>query len=182
MSPDIVNEMTFLLHSVLAGIIISFFYDLIITLRKIIKHSFAMISIQDVLFWAICAFCFFVLLGKENDGILRWFSVAGFGVGMYVYHISVGKYFSDIMSTFIIKCIHIILYILHIVCMPIKWVIGLIAGLFGRLLLGLKKFYLYLKKQLTVTIKLLNIILCKHIKKKGSLQNGKVFHKKTKTE
>ena len=82
MSPDIVNEVTFLLHSFLLGIAITFAYDGFLILRRLVRHSLFLISLEDMIFWIACAIGVFYMLYEENNGVLRWFAVFGAAIGV----------------------------------------------------------------------------------------------------
>ena len=82
MSQNIVNEITFFLHSLLMGMAISLVYDVFLILRRLIRHNLLMISMEDMIFWIACAIGVFYMLYEENNGILRWFAVFGATIGM----------------------------------------------------------------------------------------------------
>ena len=75
----------FLFHSFFLGVIITFFYDGFLILRKLFKHTTFLISLEDLIFWIACALSVFYVLYEENNGMLRWFAVAGAAVGMLLY-------------------------------------------------------------------------------------------------
>lgn len=162
MSQDILIEVYFLISSILMGIIITFVYDFILIGRKVARHSLFFISVEDFIFWTVCAVAVFYMLYKENNGILRWFAVAGAAFGMLLYKKIIGIHLVNIMSTVIVKEIHIVRKVISIIFKPLHWVIKKVS-LFGRHLLRMqKKIVKYLKKRLTVFIKMLKITLCKH--------------------
>lgn len=162
MSQDIIHELDFLFHSFLIGVIITFAYDWLLIFRAVVKHSFVSISLEDIFYWICCAISIFAMLNKENNGMLRWFAVGGAGLGMLIYKRLIGKYFVGIMSTGIRKLLRGIKRILTFILIPIKWLGAKLNA--GRKQLGStgKNFTRYLKKQLTVCIKLLRMVLCKH--------------------
>lgn len=75
----------FLFHSFLLGVIVTFAYDGFLILRKLFKHTTFLISLEDLMFWIACALSVFYVLYEENNGMLRWFAVAGAAVGMLIY-------------------------------------------------------------------------------------------------
>lgn len=162
MSQDILIEVYFLLNSILMGIIITFVYDFILIARRVINHSIFFVSVEDFIFWAACAIVVFYMLYEENNGILRWFAVAGAALGMLLYKKIIGIHFVKIMSTIILKEIHIIRKVLGIVLKPFSWLLRkcrILAAIISR---RQKKIGKYIKKKLTVFIKMLKITLCKH--------------------
>ncbi|NLL76823.1 MAG: hypothetical protein GX235_06200 [Clostridiales bacterium] len=162
MSQDIVNEVYFLLGSILMGIIITFVYDFILIWRKVVRHTLFFISLEDFAFWVACAITVFYMLYEENDGILRWFAVSGAALGMLIYKKTIGNHFVEIMSTCIKKEIYLIRKILSFVFRPINWILKKIKKSCGILLRKQRKLAKYIKKKLTVFLKMLKITLCKH--------------------
>ena len=44
-----------------------------------------MTDAEDILFLAAAGFCFFLTVYEKNDGILRWYTFAGAGLGCLAY-------------------------------------------------------------------------------------------------
>lgn len=162
MSREIMQELTFFTHSVLMGVIITFAYDWIRVLRRLFKHGAVLMSLEDLLFWFVCGIGVFYMLYRENDGTLRWFAVLGAAIGMFFYKMIVRDAFVDIMSTCVHKIMWFFFRILQIVLKPVKRLIY--AGKTFVLFTGkkLKKCKNFIKKRLTVFIKTIRMILCKH--------------------
>lgn len=162
MSQDIINEVYFLGGSVFMGIVITFVYDFILIGRRVIKHSLFFISLEDLAFWIVCAVTVFYMLYKENNGVLRWFAVMGAAVGMLLYKKIIGSGFVKIISTIILKEIHIIRKIVGILFKPFGWILKKLGASFQFLHRKEKRISKYLKKKLTGFIKVLKITLYKH--------------------
>lgn len=162
MSQDIINEVYFLGGSVFMGIVITFVYDFILIGRRVIKHSLFFISLEDLAFWIACAVTVFYMLYKENNGVLRWFAVMGAAVGMLLYKRIIGSGFVKIISTIILKEIHIIRKIVGILFKPFGWILKKLGAFFRFLHRREKRISKYLKKKLTGFIKVLKITLYKH--------------------
>ena len=161
MSQDIVQEVTFFLHSILMGLIITFAYDWILILRKLLKHGKVLTSIEDLLYWFVCGIGVFYMLYKENSGVLRWFAVMGATLGMLFYKAIIKNKFVSVMSTYIYKMMWFLLRIIQIVLKPIKCLF-FTARRFVRFAFKiLKKVREFIKKRLTVFIKTLRMALCK---------------------
>ena len=161
MSQDIIQEVTFFLHSILMGVIITFAYDWFLILRKLIKHGIFWISIEDFLFWIACGLGVFYMLYRENNGVLRWFIVLGAMVGMACYKCFISKKFVHIMSTIIYKIMWFLFHIILIVVKPLKWLISKVLGLLRFLKKKFKKCQNLLKNKLTGFKKMLKMVLCK---------------------
>lgn len=87
------DENSFLLHSFLLGLWITFLYDILRILRRVFPHSDGMVSLEDLTFWIYCAGKVFLLMFHESNGNLRWFAVMGALMGMYLYHKTCSLFF-----------------------------------------------------------------------------------------
>lgn len=162
MSQDIIDEVYFLASSVCMGIIITFVYDFILIGRRVVRHSHFFLSLEDFIFWAVCAIAVFYMLYKENNGILRWFAVFGAAVGMLLYKKTIGRFFVRMLSSLIQKEIHIVKKVLGFLFSPVRWLAKKV-GKFGRFAARKeKRICKHLKKKLTASLKMLKITLCKH--------------------
>lgn len=161
MSQSIIDEVTFLLHSFLMGILITFVYDGFIIMRRLIRHNLFLISVEDLIFWIACAIGVFYMLYEENNGILRWFAVFGASLGMIVYKLSISVTIVNVVSKLIGRVVSVLRRIFSFLFRPFK------AG--GRKVLlayrhsskKSRKVCRCLKNKLTGRIKLLKIVLCK---------------------
>lgn len=161
MSSDIVKESIFLLYSIRLGIIITFVYDWLRVARRVVRHRDFAVSIEDFLFWSWCFVMTFLMLYQENNGILRWFSVIGAALGMFLYRLTVGRFFVKFLCKFILW---IKKWIYKILC----WIMKPIKHLVLKWKISQEKLYLKglrdskrAKKKLTEWLKMVKIILCK---------------------
>ena len=161
MSQDIIQELTFFAHSICMGVVITFVYDWILILRKLIKHKIFWISLEDFFFWIACGLGVFYMLYKEYNGVLRWFTVLGAMIGMIFYKCLISKFFVHIMSTCIYKIMWFLFRIIQIVLKPLKWLVSKAAKFLNFLKKKIKKYEKFIKNKLTVCIKMLKIVLCK---------------------
>lgn len=161
MSREIVQELTFFTHSVLMGLLITFVYDWLRVLRRLVKHGTALMSAEDLLFWLACGIGVFYMLYRENNGTLRWFAVLGAAIGIFFYKVIVRDVFVNVMSTCLHKIMWFVFRLLQIVLKPLKTLY--FAGKTFVLYLGrnLKKCKDFIKKRLTVFIKTFRMVLCK---------------------
>lgn len=162
MSREIVQELTFFTHSVLMGLVITFAYDWIRVLRKLFRHGTLLLSVEDLFFWIACGIGVFYMLYRENDGTLRWFAVLGAAIGMFFYKMIVRDWFINIMSTWIHKIMWLAFRIIQIVLKPIKRLIYAAKTFVLYAGRKLKKCKIFIKKRLTVCIKTIRMVLCKH--------------------
>ena len=127
-----VDENVFLAHAFFIGIYITFVYDLLRILRRVVPHSSFWVSVEDLAFWVYCAGKVFLLMHHESDGTLRWFAVLGALVGMLLYRKTVGALFVKYISLALIKFRDFCVKICKIVCKPF-WVAGKkVTGVVGK--------------------------------------------------
>lgn len=152
------SENIFLIYAVLMGFLITFIYDWLRILRRLIPHNIFWVSVEDLIFWVFCAIEVFLLMNKESNGTLRWFAVLGALTGMIAY--------KKILGAFLVKYITLILKtIFRFLWKPFS-IIGkfLIKGsqrVTRKMVHRRNRISQYLKKKLTLFLKLLKIVLWK---------------------
>lgn len=161
MSQYIVQEVTFFVHSIFMGLVITFAYDWILIFRKLHKHGRILTSVEDLIYWVICGLGVFYMLYKENNGVLRWFAVMGAALGMLFYKGIIKNRFVNIMSTYIHKIMWFIFRVIQVVLKPVKWLFSAVRRFVRFVRKRLKKVKEFIKKRLTGFIKTLRIVLCK---------------------
>ena len=161
MSQDIVQDVTFFLHSILMGLFITFAYDWVRIFRRLFKHGKILTSVEDLLYWFACGISVFYMLYRENSGVLRWFAVMGAALGMLFYKAILKNRFVDIMSTYIHKIMWFIFRLIQNVLKPAKWLFSAVRRFVRFVITKLKKVREFVKKRLTVFIKTLRMVLCK---------------------
>ena len=100
MSLEIMNESIFWIYCLLTGIAITIVYDGLRVVRRVIKHPYMVIALEDCLFWVFVSILLFLLLYHMNNGTLRWFAVFGLFAGMLLYK----KIFGDFLVKSYRKC------------------------------------------------------------------------------
>ncbi len=112
-----VSEGVFLLHSLIMGVFVTFVYDILRIIRRVIPHGSFCVSVEDFIFWVYCGAEVFLLMYHESNGTLRWFAVLGAVTGMLFY--------SKLVSPLLVKYVSLTL--------------TKILGLLGKLLLGISR-------------------------------------------
>ena len=161
MSQEIIQEVTFFLHSVLMGLLITFVYDWIRVFRKLVKHGGFLTSIEDLVFWLACGIAVFYMLYRENNGVLRWFAVVGASLGILIYKAVIRDRFVYVMSTCIHKIMWFIFRVIQVVLKPLKCLFSAArrcVRFAGRKLKNVKE---KIKKRLTACMKTIRIVLSK---------------------
>jgi spore cortex biosynthesis protein YabQ len=168
MSGQIINEGIFLLYCLLSGICITIVYDCLRIFRRVRHHGTAWIAIEDLFFWLVTAIFLFYVLYKTNNGVIRWFSIAGVGIGMLIYKYTIGEHLVEFMSTIIKRAQHLVSKVLTVLFRPVKRLYNRALGKWKKHKRKMKK---QIKKKLTGNIKKVKITLCKHKKQKDERGN-----------
>lgn len=157
------SENIFLLHAFLMGAFITFVYDLLRILRRVIPHAAFFVSLEDISFWIYCGAEVFLLMYHESDGSLRWFAVMGAMAGMFLYKKLISGLFVKYVSLVLNKILEILGKILRFLCRPFgfmgrkaKKTVRRAGGRVHRLMHRIK---CAVKNRLTVFLKLLKINL-----------------------
>ena len=85
MSQEIQAEMMLLGVAVLLGGMGAFCYDGLRAWRRLCLHGTWWMGIEDLLFWTISGLVVFTVMLEENQGILRWYVLAGCVLGAVSY-------------------------------------------------------------------------------------------------
>lgn len=88
-------EAMFFVASVLEGVGLVLVYDIFRIIRRVMKHGNIWISMEDIVYWLFCTISVFLLLYRENDGLMRAFSFLGILLGSVTYY--------SLFSRFVIK-------------------------------------------------------------------------------
>lgn len=136
-SPAIAQEGGLLLLSFGVGILLMLSYDILRIFRQIIVHGTFFLGVEDVIYWLACALVVFAMLYRENDGLLRWFVLAGIALGMLVENHFLSPHIVRLSSKLIKKFLSFFGKAVKFLFKPMRKAVG--RG---------KNFYLFLKKQL----------------------------------
>jgi spore cortex biosynthesis protein YabQ len=147
MNKAISVELQFFLISILWGSILLLVYDCLRILRRIVKHNGFFVALEDLIFWVVSSVFIFAMIYKENDGIIRGFSVMGMGIGMVLYHFIL----SELLVEAVTKLIHTLLR-------PFAFILKQIRRMLRFILSGFKKqagFLLLRLKRLAKSVKII---------------------------
>ena len=165
-----VDENVFLVHAFFMGIYITFVYDLLRILRRVVPHNHFAVSVEDLGFWVYCAGKVFLLMHHESDGTLRWFAVLGALAGMLLYRKTLGALFVKYTALALVEVRDFLGKTCRILCRPIvttgKKIYGIGRkagrGIFGRMGLLWRRLWRNVgkdgftptKKKLTLLVKM----------------------------
>jgi spore cortex biosynthesis protein YabQ len=85
MSEVITGELRFLAVSIVWGGGIAVCYEFLRLMRLLFRHGEMWTGLEDLLFWTICAVLIFIMVMEENDGMIRWYVLAGCAAGACIY-------------------------------------------------------------------------------------------------
>lgn len=162
MSAEVIDQGIFWLFCFVTGVVITFIYDQIRIVRRVLPHGSVLVAIEDLLFWLFAGIVIFSLLYRMNAGTLRWFAVFGLATGMFLYKKIFRDFLVNFMSTVIRRILDIVVRILGI---PLNFVKRPVIKGLRAIRSGRNR----LKKKLTANIKEGKITLCKH---KNQLEMG----------
>lgn len=161
MSANIMQEIYFLMHSIVLGVFITFMYDWIRIFRRIVAHNLFFISIEDMFFWIACSIKIFLMLYQENNGMLRWFAIIGAALGMMLYRILFGRLFVKYVTLVLQKILHLLAIVISFFMRPLCWLWRRVRRMFKNIVFIIKKIFKVLKYRLTAFVKMVKILLCK---------------------
>lgn len=157
------NENLFLLYALLMGIFITFLYDILRILRRVLPHSGFWVSVEDLCFWAYCAAEVFLLLYHESNGTLRWFAVLGAMTGMVLYKKLVSPFFVKYVSLLLGRVLFTLGKISCFLARPFLWAAKALKNRAGKAKKSLsrqgRRGGRLLKKKLTLLVKMLKMTL-----------------------
>ena len=133
--------------SILIGGALFLLYDIFRIFRRVVPHGNFWIGVEDFFYWLCCTAVVFVMLYRENDGLVRGFSIGGIMIGMLLYYF--------LLSRFVIR----------INVMVFGTVFDLLGKIFGTILLPFrkhgKKIIHFFRKRLKKVCRAVKIGLCK---------------------
>ena len=160
MSDAISMEIRFFLASVLSGIILLIVYDVIRIIRRVIKHAWFFVALEDLIFWLLSGLFIFRMMYEMNNGTIRGFAVLGMLLGMIIYNQSLSPFFVKGLSEFILLVKRGIAKVLRFLSKPVR-----IACRGG------KRWLRFMKKQVTKIGRKLSPIL-KKPKKDSTIESN----------
>lgn len=120
MNEAIIVELEFFVVSILWGGIIIAFYDCLRIIRKVIKHNGFFIALEDVLYWVVSSLLIFNMMYKQNNGIIRTFSILAMFIGMMLYYNLLSELLVEKISFILIKIKEIVKKLKKVAYIKIK--------------------------------------------------------------
>lgn len=101
-SISILDEAGVFLDGLILGVLLVAGYDLVRVFRRLIRHGILWVSIEDCVYWIVCAVLMFAMLYQNNDGRIRAYIFGAAVLGGILYHLLLGKHFIRIISKVIL--------------------------------------------------------------------------------
>lgn len=98
MSEVIRKELLVFALSILHGMGLTFWYDLLRIFRNVVSHGALLLAAEDFLFWLLAAFSTFVFTFQETDGVLRSYVSVGILLGALLYYTAVSRRLVGVVS------------------------------------------------------------------------------------
>ncbi|MCJ7855226.1 spore cortex biosynthesis protein YabQ [Lachnospiraceae bacterium NSJ-143] len=110
------------LISFLCGAAFSAYYDVFRLFRIYKRHSSVLIDLEDAVYWILCAFLFFTIILKINNGEMRFYIPVAFFSGIILYFLTLGKLVMRAAQKIINIFIYIVKLFIEIILTPFKLV------------------------------------------------------------
>ena len=146
-SAGIHTEVNIFVVAVLVGMALFLLYDIFRIFRRIVPHGVIWIGIEDFIYWILCTAGIFLMLYRENDGMIRGFAIGGVVLGMGIYFCLFSRFVIRFQVAVLKKILGAIGKVIHFFFYPV-WKI-------------LRKIVHFVYKQLKKIVKAVKISLCK---------------------
>lgn len=131
-----------------AGMAAGLVYDMVRVLRRFIRHSLFAIQAEDLIYWLVFTLCIMLIMLKENNGVLRFFSAVAPILGLIVYLGALSPFFLKPMTAVTLFIKRILMVILHIFYMPLAFIGNLLRIPAHKIKKSVYKFNKIIKKLL----------------------------------
>lgn len=170
MSELVTTEFVLFLYAAYFGIEIAFAYDLLRIFRRVVGHSRAAMAFEDFLYWLWVGVKAFLMLYEYHNGRLRFYTILGVCIGIFLYTVSVGAFFVKYSAKLLNKTKKGAFKAAEkagkraesVLEKPRKAAVSKFYALKVLFCRKCRHFYKTIKKKLTVFRKMIKILLCKH--------------------
>lgn len=169
---SMVSQVKLFLMTILIGISAGFVYDLIKSMRKIIRHNNFVIQLEDFIYWITISVAMFFIMLSKNSGQVRGFCIGGALFGMLLYSLTLSKFVVNICVSTINFIMKIVINTIRIILYPIRILLNIIEVPWNFVKIRFIKIAKAIKKYLYISNRYAKI------KSKGTLNNLKIIFKK----
>lgn len=170
MSKLVTTEFVLFLYACYFGIEIAFAYDLLRIFRRVVGHNRLAMAFEDFLYWLWVGVKAFLMIYEYHNGSLRFYTILGVCAGIFLYTVSIGALFVKYSAKLLNKTKEGAFRAAgaagkkaeSILEKPRRTAKSKLYAL--RILIGGKYRHIcrIIKKKLTVFLKMIKIVLCKH--------------------
>jgi len=170
MSEPVTTEFVLFLYAVCFGTRMAFIYDLLRIFRRVVGHNRFAMAFEDLLYWIWAGLQVFLMLYEYHNGNLRFYIIIGVCLGIFLYTVSIGSIFVTYISKLLNRTKDTACRAAEkagrktksVLERPKKVIKSKIYALRELCFRKCRYFGRFLKKKLTIFLKMLRILLCKH--------------------
>ncbi len=170
MSELVTTEFVLFLNAASFGIQMAFVYDLLRIFRRLVGHNRLAVAFEDLLYWLWVGLKVFLMLYEYHNGSLRFYMILGVGLGILLYTVSIGVFFVRFSAGILNKTKKSACRAAEKAGKKAESILEkpgrvLASKIYAFRMLcgkGIRQIYRYCKKKLTIFLKLIKILLCKH--------------------
>lgn len=162
MNPELADELYFFALCIIWGGLVLLAYDFLRVIRRLIKHGNLWLAAEDLIFWFIAGILIFIMIYRQNNGIIRGFAVMGMTAGMLLYNLLVGD-----------RLVNLAVKLIRIIIKPFAAVLRLIRMRLARMERLIKNILKVLLKQLKLVCKSIKMKISRTRQKKLQKRQGK---------
>lgn len=170
MSELVTTEFVLFLYAAYFGVEIAFAYDLLRIFRRVVGHNRLAMAFEDFLYWLWVGVKAFLMLYEYHNGRLRFYTILGVCIGIFIYTVSIGVFFVKCSAKLLNKTKAGAFKAAERAGKKAESVFEKPKKVIKSKLYAIKElcrrkckfFYRAFKKKLTVFLKMIKIVLCKH--------------------
>lgn len=117
---NIYVELYILSQALMLGVAATAAYDILRIIRRVIHHNIIFVSVEDLIFWGICALITFKMFYDYNGGIIRVHVICAVLLGIVLYHISLSGVLVKYISLILNEIVKLILKVLNFLSNKVK--------------------------------------------------------------
>lgn len=95
-------------------------YDVLRVFRGLVRHKDFFVGVEDFCYWVTVGALSFRFLYQENDGTIRWFAIAGIGLGMLVFSLGISRLTVPAAIWLLRKLLWVIVRPIHLIVTKIR--------------------------------------------------------------
>lgn len=114
-----VNELSYMLWSILCGVIMTIAYDFLRARRREKTVAGIFIYIEDTAWFALLGILIYLLAFRQNAGMIRFYSFLGIGLGALIYKLLFGDSVMELLRKIYSLFVKVMFWTMKIILYPI---------------------------------------------------------------